>query len=269
MRSWTKILSAALLALTFLFSTTIFADNTTNIPILCYHNFNPVRPGSMNLTPLKLESQIKWLKENGFTIVPLKDVVAYLQGERTSLPAKSVVITVDDGWESAYKYLYPIARKYNVPVTLFIYPEAISNGKNNLTWNELRELQDSGLFDIQGHTYSHPNFKQEKRHLSPANYENFVTRELVKSKKILEEKLNKQITLLAWPFGIYDDYLEKAAAQAGYKMSFSIDARAANKNFRPMSQPRYMIVDKQSMQHFVGIVNGARTKAKVMHAGNN
>ena len=49
-------------------------------------------------------------------------------------------------------------------------------------------------------------------------------------------------------------------------MSFSIDARTANRNYRPMAQPRFMIVDKQSMKTFVAIVNGATAKTHVMSA---
>jgi peptidoglycan/xylan/chitin deacetylase (PgdA/CDA1 family) len=226
----------------------------TNIPILCYHNFSPTTPGSMNLTPEKLETQIKWLKNNGYTIIPLKEVVDYLQGKRNALPEKPVVITADDGWQSVYNYMLPIVKKYQIPVTLFIYPQTISNGKHAMTWDELRELQQTGLFDIQGHTYSHPNFKQEKRHLTPSRYEKLVKMELVNSKKILEEKLNKEITLLAWPFGIYNDYLEQEANKAGYTMAFSIDARDANKSFRSMAQPRFMIVDGLSMKRFQSIV---------------
>lgn len=257
-----KLYRLLILLILLSFSSILYAEDKINIPILCYHNFNPTKPGSMNLTPQRLETQIKWIKDNGFTVVPLKEVVEYLQGKRASLPPKSVVITADDGWQSVYTYMVPLAKKYNIPITLFIYPETISVGKNAMTWDELKELQQTGLFDIQGHTYSHPNFKQEKRSLSSAAYEKFVNTELVKSKKILEEKMGKEITLLAWPFGIYDDYLEKAAEKAGYAMGFTIDYRLANRNHRPMAQPRYMIVASESMNTFVGIVNGAKSKAK-------
>lgn len=247
-----------ILMMSIIFSYPAFAGNTLNIPILCYHNFNPTRPGSMNMQPKRLEEQIKWLKENGFTIIPLKMAVEYLQGKLTSLPNKAVVITADDGWESVYTYMLPLVRKYNIPVTLFIYPQTISQGKNAMTWEQLKELQETKLFDIQGHTYWHPNFKQEKRKLSAAAYEKFVTTQLVNSKKILEEKLGKQITLLAWPFGIYDDYLEQQAEKAGYVMAFSIDARPANRSYKPMAQPRFMIIEAQSMKTFEGIVNRAK-----------
>lgn len=255
-----KLIFRLLLIVTIVFPYAAFADNAINIPILCYHNFNPTIPGSMNLRPEKFEAQIKWLKENGFTIIPLKEAVDYLEGKRSSLPPKSIVITDDDGWQSVYTYMYPLVRKYHIPVTLFIYPGTISQGKHAMTWDELKELQNTGLFDIEAHTYSHPNFKQEKRHRSTAAYEKFVTGELVNSKKILEDKMQHSILFLAWPFGIYDSYLENAAKNAGYEMAFSIDARPANRSYRAMAQPRYMIVEGQTMKTFVYIADGAITK---------
>lgn len=62
---------------------------------------------------------------------------------------------------------------------------------------------------------------------------------------------------MAWPFGIYDSYLESEAAKAGYTMAFTIDAQLANKNFRPMAEPRYMIVEGLSAKTFTNILNRA------------
>ncbi len=233
-----------------------FADNSVSVPILVYHVLNPTIPSSMTITPEKFESQVKWLKENGYTVIPLKQLVAYLQGKNVSLPAKPIVITADDGWKSDYTYMYPIARKYNIPITLFIYPGTISQGKNALTWEQLKELMKTGLFDVQDHTFSHPNFKQAKKHMSQDAYEKFVRKELFDSKKVLEDKLGIKVDYLAWPFGIYDSYLEDQAAKAGYTMALTIDYRHASHIYRPMAQPRYMIVDSQSMPTFISIVKG-------------
>jgi peptidoglycan/xylan/chitin deacetylase (PgdA/CDA1 family) len=238
-----------------------YADATVNsmsVPILTYHNFNPTVPGSMSITPERFEMQLKWLKENGYTVIPLAQLVSYLEGKKTNLPAKSVVITADDGWESVYTYMLPLVKKYQIPVTLFIYPATISEGAHAMTWAQLKELQETGLFDIQSHTYWHPNFKQEKKHLSPANYEKFVQKQLTAPKKILEEKLGTKITLLAWPFGIYNDYLEQQAAAAGYVMAFTIDARPTAQFEKPMAQPRYLIIAAQDMKAFAAIM---KTKA--------
>ena len=131
-----KILFSFVISVASMFPVIVFANKLINIPILCYHNLNPTRVGSMNMTPERFESQIKYLKDNGFTIIPLQDAVAYLQGRRATLPAKSVVVTADDGWKSVYTYMSPIVKKYNIPVTLFIYPQTISQGKNVLSWDE-------------------------------------------------------------------------------------------------------------------------------------
>lgn len=244
---------------TILFPALSFADShkNFNIPIILYHNLNPTVPGSMTVTPDKFAESLKLLKENGFTFIPLKEAVDYLQGKRETLPSKPVVLTADDGWESVYTYMYPIVKKLNIPVTLFIYPESISSSNHFLTWEQLKELKNTGLFDIQSHTYSHPNFKIMKKHLSPAAYDKFVQKELVTSKSILEDKLGSKVTLLAWPFGIYNTDLENEAAKAGYIMAFTIGYHTANRSFKPMEQPRFMIVDKLNNQTYKIILNNA------------
>lgn len=237
----------------FIFSGICLA-NPTMVPILTYHNFDPKMPGSMTESTGRFEEQLKWLKDNNYTVIPLQQLVSFLQGKTTSIPEKSVVITVDDGKASVYQYMLPLVKKYNIPVTLFIYPSAISNASYAMTWEQLKSLQKTGLFDIQGHTYWHPNFKQEKKRLSPTEYQKFVDTQLVKSKKALEDKLGTPVTLLAWPFGIYNPELEQAAQKAGYTMAFSIDGRSANKSENPMSQPRYLIVQSQDINEFAAII---------------
>lgn len=230
------------------------AANPTSVPILVYHNFDPSKTGSMTLSTKKFEAQIKWLKENGYTIIPLKEFVSYVQGKISSLPPKSVVITDDDGRKSVYTYMLPIVKKYHIPVTLFIYPQIISHASYALTWDQLKALENTGLFDIQGHTFWHPNFKQDKKHMTPAAYAKMVHVQLFNSKDVIDKKLGTKITLLAWPFGIYNADLEKEAAKAGYKMAFSIDARPANKSANIMAMPRYMIIEGQTMKTFEGII---------------
>lgn len=233
-----------------LYSAATLADQPAYIPILVYHNIDPIKKGSMTISTRRLTEQLQWLKQNGFTFIPLKEAVQYLRGKITSLPAKPVVITADDGRAAIYHYLLPLARQYHIPVTLFIYPQVISQASWALTWEQLKTLQQTGLFDIQDHTYWHPNFKEEKHHLSEAAYAKLVDTQLVTSKAVLDKKLGTHITLLAWPFGIYNHYLEEKAAKAGYVMAFSIDYRCATKSDKPMAEPRYMIIQSQTMKTF-------------------
>jgi peptidoglycan/xylan/chitin deacetylase (PgdA/CDA1 family) len=143
---------------------------------------------------------LKFLRDNGYQTIPLRH---WLQNRLTAapeLPLRSVVITVVDGHRSVYTHVLSLARVYHVPVTLFVYLPAISNAAYALTWPQLVRLKESGLFDIQSHSYWHPNFKNEKRRLSQGDYEKLAQMQLQKSKMTLEKQLGSKVDLLAWPF---------------------------------------------------------------------
>ncbi|MBA2654898.1 MAG: polysaccharide deacetylase family protein [Gammaproteobacteria bacterium] len=255
-RLLTKILLLALC-----FSSIVQAEEQVRVPVLVYHRFGSTVADGMTIKTEEFAAQLKWLKDNGYTVIPLKTLVTYLKGGAAP-PAKSVVITADDGHKSVFLNMQPLVQKYKIPVTLFIYPSAISNASYAMTWNELEKLKQTGLFDIQSHTYWHPNFKKDKKKLSGEEYQKLVDTQLKKSKDVLDKKLNIQVDELAWPFGIYDEDLENQAEKAGYVIAFSIDAKPAQKSEKMLSQPRYMIVNGPGMKGFESIMTGATGKAQ-------
>jgi hypothetical protein len=84
-----------------------------------------------------------------------------------------------------------------------------------MTWTQLDELQRTGLFEVQSHTFWHPNFKIERRQLAPPAFRTFVTTQFGRSRAVLEARLGVRPVMLAWPFGIYDDELIELAREAG------------------------------------------------------
>jgi peptidoglycan/xylan/chitin deacetylase (PgdA/CDA1 family) len=152
-----------------------------------------------------------------------------------------VAITVDDGHKSVYTDMLSLLKKYQAPVTLFLYPSAISNASYAMTWNQLREIRGSGLFDFQSHTFWHPNFKEEKKRLKPAEYEDFVERQMKKSKERLQKEFDSKIDMLAWPFGIYDEWLLRKLAETGHVAGFTMERRHASSSENMMALPRYLI----------------------------
>jgi peptidoglycan/xylan/chitin deacetylase (PgdA/CDA1 family) len=227
------------------------------IPILVYHRFGPVAADSMTVTTFQFESHVKYLVETGYAIIPLRQLVDYRLGKRKSLPCRSVAITVDDGHKSVYTDLSPAVKKYKIPVTLFLYPSAISNASYAMTWDQLREIKAIGLFDFQGHTYWHPNFKEERNRLSPTDYEKFVEMQLKKSKEKLERELGILVDMLSWPFGIYDAYLIRKAVEAGYVSAFTIERFHAKASDPIMALPRYLITDADGGKAFGKILGGS------------
>ncbi len=241
------------------------AAEEVSVPVLAYHRFGPTRADSMTVTTPVFEAQMQWLKDNGYTVIPLRTLVNYLLGKGPAPAPKSVVITADDGHKSVYTDMLPIVRKYNIPVTLFLYPSCLSNASYALTYEQVKEMQQTGLFDVQGHTFWHPNFKRDKKKLKPAEYQKLVETQLVKSKMVLDKRLGTNIDLLAWPFGIYDDYLEAEAQKAGYVAAFSIDRRNASKSEKIMEQPRYLMQNGDAVKGFAAIVRGQAQERQGIH----
>lgn len=233
-------------------------DNSmqVHVPILLYHRFGPSVVDSMTITTVVFESQLEYLRENNYTVIPLRQLVNYYLKKGPPPPKKSAVIVVDDGHKTVYTDMLPLVKKYGIPVTLFLYPSAISNASYAMTWDQLREIKKTGLFDIQGHTYWHPNFKHEQKKLNPADYEKFVEMQLKKSKKRLEKELDINVDMLAWPFGIYDDFLIAKAAEAGYKAAFTIDRHHANNFDNVMKIPRYLLNNADKGKVFEKILDG-------------
>jgi peptidoglycan/xylan/chitin deacetylase (PgdA/CDA1 family) len=227
------------------------------VPILLYHRFGPLAGDSMTVTTDTFKSELKYLSDNGHRVIPLGELVDYYLGRKKSPPPRTVVITVDDGHKSVYTDMFPLVKKYQIPVTLFIYPSAISNASYAMTWAQLREMKETGLFDFQSHTYWHPNFKNDKARLRPTEYESFVIMQLKKSKERLEKEFYVRVNMLAWPFGIYDDDLIRKAKEAGYVATFTMERHPASNDDNVMALPRFLMTNGERGKTFATILADA------------
>lgn len=252
-------------AVTLLFPLSVSAADSFRVPILLYHRFGATVADGMTITTPVFEAQMKYLHDNGYTVIPLRRLIDYYRGKSTAPGPKSVVIVEDDAHKSVYSDMLPIIQKYRYPVTVFTYPSAISNAKYAMTWDQLRALAKTGLFDIQSHTYWHPNFKKERKKLAPQALDMLVTTQLHKSKARLETELGSKVDMLAWPFGLYDDYLIGKASEAGYSATFTIERRHATATDSVMKLPRYLLVNADSGKAFVQLLEGNAVKRTLVY----
>jgi len=213
------------------------------VPILLYHRFGPIASDSMTVTTNTFEAHLKYLMTNGYKVIPARELIDYYLGKRLPPHPTSVVITVDDGHKSVYTDMFPLIKKYHIPVTMFIYPSAISNASYAMTWSQLKEMRETGLFDFQSHTYWHPNFKIDKKRLTPTEYASFVEMQFKKSREKLEKELDVRVNMLAWPFGIYDDELIQKAMETGYVATFTMEQHPASHLDNVMALPRYLMTN--------------------------
>ncbi len=243
----------------------VAATPSVNVPILLYHRFGPTVADGMTIKTSVFEEHLRYLKDNGYKVIPLRQLVNWYQKKGPAPAPKSVVIVEDDAHKSVYTDMLPLAKKYNVPVTVFIYPSAISNAKYAMTWDQLRELKKTGLFDFQSHTYWHPNFKKDRKKMRPDEFDKSVTMQLTKSRAKIEKELGVGVDLLAWPFGIYDDDLLRRAGAAGYSGTFTIERRHATANESLMKLPRYLLINADQGKAFSQILAGNAPKRDVVY----
>ncbi len=232
------------------------AGADTSVPILVYHRFGPA---ATELTTIRTETfveELEWLHANRIAVVPLHQVIERLRAGQDPADSPSVVLTADDGHESVYTDMYPLIKQNRTPITLFVYPSAISNSKKALTWDQLSEMAASGLVDVQSHTFWHPDFHVEKSRLTPTEYQQFTRNQLVLSKTRIEAHLHHQVDLLSWPFGIHDSQLEKWAAEAGYVAGFGIERERVRRGNNLFALPRFEVTDADGGARFAALVSG-------------
>lgn len=213
------------------------------VPILVYHRFAPAAVDSMTVRQARFEAHLELLQRLECTIVPLANVVDWRSGRRGALPERAVALCADDGHRSQFERMAPAVRERGWPMTLFVYPSAISNASYAMTWLQLRSLAADARIDVQSHTYWHPNFARDRQRLAPQAFAAEVSMQLRRSKAVLEQRLDTTVSLLAWPFGIVDDTLAEQAAEAGYEAGFVLGNRAATSQDPPFALPRYLMVD--------------------------
>lgn len=215
------------------------------VMVLCYHRFEDRPKDSLAINPLEFDKQMQALKENGFTVIPMGDFLAWRRDEKP-IPAKCCVITIDDGYRSGYDVAWPILKKYGYPFTMFIYTNYIKGepnaGGQSMTWEELATMRDAGV-DIQSHSVSHSNLKDKSgkwQALQP-NYEAWLRQEMVGSKLKLERNLGISVKAFAYPYGNHNAEVRRIAMESGYEAAFTVYGQRLAHRSAPDQLGRYAI----------------------------
>lgn len=249
------ILKFKTIFLTFLivfFSKNVFASDSVVIPSLMYHNINDnydYMNSSVEISSDKFEEHMKALKADGYTAIFFDEYLDYCNGERT-LPEKPILITFDDGYLNNYTVGFPILKETGMKATIFIVTGRMGlQGAvtyPHFNWQQAREMQQSGVIDIQSHTQYHAHLPQISK--------NSLLVELRKSKYVIEKNLNKKVNVLAYPYGEYDDYVIEVAKRAGYDacvLAEPVDAGVNRNNENLFKLKRITVFGNMSGQNLL------------------
>ena len=200
------------------------------LPTLMYHKIGDPPAGSelkkLWVTAEKFREQLGYLRDNGYTPIFFSEWADAEKGVRP-LPEKPVLITFDDGYRDNHDAAYPLLREFGMKGNVFLVYETIERHnawhdpktepwQPMLTWAQIKEMQDSGVFEFGSHTMRHLCLTEIP--LEDARWE------LSESKRRLEDKLGREVSAFAYPYGAgaYDAAIRRAALEAGYRFDFGI-----------------------------------------------
>ncbi len=142
---------------------TVYSGYCMKVPVLMYHHVAPtvlaLAKGfsSLNVDSNSFDQQMGYLATHGYTSIFASTLVNALHNH-TPLASKSIVVTLDDGYQDVYDYAFPSAKKYNIKLSLMIPTGllGVNAGTNSYySWAELHDMMSTGLVEPDNHTFSH------------------------------------------------------------------------------------------------------------------
>lgn len=197
----------------------------TRLPILAMHGVEPNPSGKYELSSTAFEYLLSTLKSYGYQTITLMDVLAYLDKGK-KLPAKPIIISLDDGYQSIYTNAFPLAKKYGFKFTVFLVTGLIGDNEATrrinefdaevngipvrpmLIWPEIQVMSKYGC-EFQSHTWGHEIVTDLDA--------TAIQQTLKQSKSDIEVKLGKPCVFVAWPHDAFSDEAISLLAATGYR----------------------------------------------------
>jgi peptidoglycan/xylan/chitin deacetylase (PgdA/CDA1 family) len=234
--------------------TGVYSDGYRSVPILCYHQFTSGRPPEhkLELRAEDFEAQLRFLRDNNFQTLSFAELSDIMQFKRP-MPAKAVVLTIDDGYGSVYDIAWPLLQEYGMQATLFIYTDFIGAGAA-LNWDQLREMRDSGLIEVESHGKSHASLARLPEDTDETAYRNRLARELSASEASFMANMGAAPDYLSYPYGNSSRIVATMLRDNGYLLAATV-TRGNNGSFvDPFLLHRTMIYDGHSLADFEGFL---------------
>ncbi|WP_158985382.1 poly-beta-1,6-N-acetyl-D-glucosamine N-deacetylase PgaB [Lysobacter panacisoli] len=210
------------------------------------------------ITSDRLVALFEWLAGNGWTAISLDDIERARTGAKP-LPPRAILITVDDGRQSLYARVYPLALAYRTPIVAAIVGSwmdtpanaSVRYGERNLprtgfiSWAQAREMQASGLVEFASHSHAlhdvviaNPQGNvlpaaqnlafANGRYESPAAFRTRIDTDLVRSRERMREELGRAPRAIAWPYGRYNQDALDVATSRGFRFALTLSPAPAD-----------------------------------------
>ena len=225
----------------------LYPEGYQVVPVLAYHNFSHTHRAKMKILARTFESQMRYLRDNGFQVIPLDHLYEFLAYQRP-LPPKAVVITIDDGWRAIHDIAAPILQRFGYPATIFVYTDFIG-GPQAMSWDQVRALSTQG-FDIQCHSKSHRNLTQPGEGENFAQFFKALEAEVVSAKRQIEAQLKTRCKYMAYPYGKTNALVVAMLQKHGYSGGLTVQRGSNAFDGNPYRVKRSVIYGHYDLTRF-------------------
>lgn len=207
--------------------------------MLCYHDVgaDPTNATEYYISPTLLGHHIRWIRDWGFTFVPLAEIVDRLESGRDL--DGLVAVTFDDALVGVGALAAPLLEAHRVPATVFVVTDVLGvdppfwpGAARTMTEPELRKMSASGLLTLASHTATHASLPE----IDPARR----IAECERSRAWLRDRGGLD-DLLAYPFGHHDPASAATTRSAGFRAGFTFTFGRVDASTDPMAIPRFCI----------------------------
>ncbi|MGN0492943.1 MAG: polysaccharide deacetylase family protein [Acutalibacteraceae bacterium] len=260
------------------------AQKVFRVPVLMYHEFvtqadldSGVAFDEYAVWQDEFESDLIWLKKNGYTTVTTVQLKDCLEGNGT-MPEKPVIITIDDGKYGVYKNAYPLLKKYGMTAALSLIGYEIDNATKKpetressdapyCTWEEIAEMSKSGAVEMISHTQSLHIFSHGNR--CGANCADGETLEaflmtaqedFLKFNQSLENATGTRTETMAYPYSKRSVTADRAWLKSGYKILLGGDGDGERKTYMNYYVPAAGINSKSAVTRRIPRMTGTPVK---------
>ena len=224
-----KILLALFL---FLYPSFLAADEP-GILSLMYHRVGEGKYPSTNVSVEMFNQHLQLIEESKLPFIDANEFKEMILNG-TPLNQRKILLTIDDAFQSFYQNAWPVLKEKKIPFILFVNTREVSqNHPNYMNWNQVRELRDSGLVTIGGHSWSHDYFVNMKIE--------DVKNDIEKSHKDYSKELGLVPDLYAHTFGETSEAIINVLRAFNYKIIFGQHSGVISQNESINYFPRFSL----------------------------
>lgn len=217
------------------------SSEPTPLPVIMYHQITADSNGADKyiVTCEQLENDFKYIRESGYTAITAEELYACVKNG-TSLPEKPIMITFDDGCESFINYAVPLLEKYKLKAVMSVvgsFADRFTTVEDHnlryscLNWDEIAQLNSSGIVEIANHTYDMHNNSggrkgaSKKLGESDESYKAALTADVGKMQELTFKYTGKYPVTFTFPYGAMSKNSRSIISEMGFGVILTCEER--------------------------------------------